>query len=425
MALARAAHCFSRRERLTSLLCGGEIRGRDGWHAGLEKYMSKRQPGIKKVSPGKYRIRVTQTCPRTGKRKEVDRIVSCETLGQATECRIEFLHELAKNDEGPILRPTVRDYATSWLERRKGRLKPATVIRHAEHLDRALPWIGDIYMDSLLPNHINECLLKLAEKYSGNTLKNLLLVLRTMTRDAQADLDLPRWPCARVKPPKPVNHYTDEEPNLLSAEELQRVLVELPKRWKALATIMAWTGLRFGEATALRWEDVDTDKGLIRVRRSQYRSIVSPATKTGKVRTVPLVPELAATLLEHRHMMMKEQHPGLEAGWVFPSDTGGLMHTGQLRGPLKEAAKRAGVKHRITPHGLRRTFNNLVRQVEADAVVIRSITGHSTEQMREHYSHVGVEEKQRAQQRVIAMTRSNVGLKVGIPVNENDLSLKN
>jgi integrase len=173
---------------------------------------------------------------------------------------------------------------------------------------------------------------------------------------------------------------------------------------------MAWTGLRFGEASALRWEDIDEEKGAIRVRRSQYRRQVSPLTKTGKTRTVPLVPELAALLKEHRIELIKRQNPGLSEGWVFPSDAGGLMYTGQIRKPLRQAAKQVGIGRRITPHGLRRTFNNLVRQVEADAIVIRSITGHSTEQMREHYSHVGVEEKQRAQHRVVALTRKGGSL---------------
>jgi hypothetical protein len=43
-------------------------------------------------------------------------------------------------------------------------------------------------------------------------------------------------------------------------------------------------------------------------------------------------------------------------------------------------------------HGLRRTFNNLSRQV-AGEIVTRSITGHVTQAMTEHYSHVAGTEK--------------------------------
>jgi hypothetical protein len=47
-------------------------------------------------------------------------------------------------------------------------------------------------------------------------------------------------------------------------------------------------------------------------------------------------------------------------------------------------------------HGFRRTFNNLMRQVSEDKVVLRSMTGHATEEMTEHYSHVGLREKHAA-----------------------------
>jgi hypothetical protein len=54
--------------------------------------------------------------------------------------------------------------------------------------------------------------------------------------------------------------------------------------------------------------------------------------------------------------------------------------------------KRVGITGRFTVHGFRRTFNNLARQV-AGEIVTRSITGHVTQAMTEHYSHVGREEK--------------------------------
>lgn len=44
---------------------------------------------------------------------------------------------------------------------------------------------------------------------------------------------------------------------------------------------------------------------------------------------------------------------------------------------------------------MRRTFNNLARQAAGD-IVARSMTGHSTMEMTEHYSHVTLEEKNKA-----------------------------
>jgi integrase len=43
---------------------------------------------------------------------------------------------------------------------------------------------------------------------------------------------------------------------------------------------------------------------------------------------------------------------------------------------------------RFTPRGLRRTFNDLARTANVEALVTKSISGHQTDRMREHYSTV-------------------------------------
>ena len=158
-----------------------------------------------------------------------------------------------------------------------------------------------------------------------------------------------------------------------------------------LALTLGLTGLRFGEASALRWSDVREDDGLIRVGRSQWKGHVS-TTKTGVLRTVPLVPELATVLRAHREQLVAGQHPGLAEAWVFSDERGALLRKNYLRIPLARVVKRVGITRRFTVHGFRRTFNNIARQVAGD-IVTRSITGHVTPAMTEHYSHVGRAEK--------------------------------
>jgi hypothetical protein len=71
-----------------------------------------------------------------------------------------------------------------------------------------------------------------------------------------------------------------------------------------------------------------------------------------------------------------------------------MMHS-TLQKPLEAALAEAGIAKRFTIHGFRRTFNNLRRQATSGEVV-RSMTGHVTERMTEHYSHVGADEKRAA-----------------------------
>jgi integrase len=133
-------------------------------------------------------------------------------------------------------------------------------------------------------------------------------------------------------------------------------------------------------------------------------------TKTGNVRTVPLTAELAEVLRDLR----RNARGG--AGWVFANEDGGLLGPCALRFPLVRVLKRAGITKRVSVHGLRRTFNNLSRQV-AGNIVTRAITGHVTEEMTEHYSHVDRAEKLRAADQVVALA--------GIRAPANDVTAPN
>jgi integrase len=218
-------------------------------------------------------------------------------------------------------------------------------------------------------------------------------MLKMVLGDGCAEFNLPRSPAERVRA-FPVRHSPDDDPNLLSPEELGKVLAAFRSTEPTdypLALTLALTGLRFGEASALRWSDVREDEGLIRVVRGQWKGHVS-TTKTGVARSVPLVAELGVVLRDHRAVLVAQQHASLTEGWIFSDERGALLRKNYLRIPLARVLKRVGFTGRFTVHGFRRTFNNIARQVAGD-IVTRSITGHVTPAMTEHYSHVGRAEK--------------------------------
>jgi integrase len=159
--------------------------------------------------------------------------------------------------------------------------------------------------------------------------------------------------------------------------------------------VLAYTGMRWGEASGLRWEDLDLDAGKVKVRRSNWRGIESAPKTRGSKRVAPLPARVIALLGE----------PGPARALVFPVRHGareGAAHKGSpLLKVINRACTAAGVP-RITVHGLRRTFNNLARQV-TDRLVAMSIVGHTTDAMHEHYSSVSMTEKTAAQARVLAL----------------------
>ena len=50
---------------------------------------------------------------------------------------------------------------------------------------------------------------------------------------------------------------------------------------------------------------------------------------------------------------------------------------------------------------MRHTFNNLMHQAKVDHIVLRASTGHNSEGMTEHYSHVDLKEKKDASNKVV------------------------
>jgi hypothetical protein len=65
-----------------------------------------------------------------------------------------------------------------------------------------------------------------------------------------------------------------------------------------------------------------------------------------------------------------------------------------------------GLKKKFTPRGMRRTFNDLARVANVEALVTRSISGHLTEQMREHYSTVSPVERRESIGRVLRLVQA-------------------
>ena len=131
--------------------------------------------------------------------------------------------------------------------------------------------------------------------------------------------------------------------DFLVPEELQRIFAELRKSSSQLSLpfvqFLASTGLRRGEALALRWSDIDRASGYIQVRTS----------KSGRSRTIPLEKgaEDALALL-----------PAEKFEHVFATSAGIRQHRCSFLMPLKRAAKRAGIQKRIDIHTLRHSYGS-------------------------------------------------------------------
>lgn len=338
--------------------------------------------GLRQLSRTCWAVRVKRIDARTGRvrnRKATVVGTKADALRRRDELRDELASAAAKHE-----RMRLQAFAVPWLERR--RVKNSTRRKYKIGLAHILPALGELYLDAIAPSDVAAYLVRRLEVAAGNTVLNELRLLRVIAKDSVAEGLATRYWCERVRAPK-VARYNDENPNLLTPDQGELVLAHVPPRWLGLLTFMMTTGVRFGEASALRWEDID-DAGVVRIRRGNDRGAECTVKTDGSDRAVVVLPEVLELIGLRR-----------DRGLVFPTRRGTMHRGSPLRVVLERACAAAGVT-RVTTHGVRRTFNNEGRQV-ASREVLKATTGHATDEMVGHYSHVGADEK-RALARAVA-----------------------
>jgi integrase len=154
----------------------------------------------------------------------------------------------------------------------------------------------------------------------------------------------------------------------------------------ALFLTAAFTGLRLGELIALRWRDIDFAGSLVRVRASwSVGALTSP--KSGKVRSVPLAPEVAQALAK---LSQRELFAG-EDDLVFAGALGSYLDDSALRRRYKRALKCAGLRP-LRFHDLRHTFGTRMI-AKADIRRVQEWMGHADIQTTMRYLHYAPREE--------------------------------
>jgi integrase len=123
-------------------------------------------------------------------------------------------------------------------------------------------------------------------------------------------------------------------------------------RERCVLLLLAGSGLRVGEMTRIKADDIDFRKGYLHVQATN--------AKFKKPRTVVLLPQVAEIL--------QKQLAGRSKGWLFPSYREGHISSRQVQNILDGIASRAGLqevkrkdkagkdRHRVHPHMLRHSF---------------------------------------------------------------------
>lgn len=341
--------------------------------------------GIYRLPNGKYAV----SARRAGRLRS--RTVGSD-LALARTARESLIASLEAGLEPVSPRLRFGTVAGWWLARFEARVaagerRERTLEAHRYHLERhLLPVFGRRRMSSIAVDDVADLLDALRrQSCSAKTAANALATLHSIVRFARrygwiADDPVERLESSeRPRPPR-------RRQRVLGRAEIGRLLGACTPRDRLLIATSLYTGLRISELLGLIWDDLDLSAGVIHVRAQLSRARRGvPArrvpTKTpASVREVPLVPQLAQLLADHR----RQARFATSTDWVFATAKGtALGHRNVTQRALQRAARIARLENGTWPplrfHDLRHTFaSHLILDLGLDVAQVSRILGHAS-----------------------------------------------
>jgi integrase len=312
-----------------------------------------------------------------GRRVRVTRVRATARLARAAV--VEAAADLTPDGDGLLSpRTTYRDAVAVWLEHK------ATSGVGATTLDTYRKWatvtvdaMGDLRLIEISRGRLRAVFDGLAPRYTVASLRHLLIPVSGTLRlaaafDAIPDPTVARGVIERRAPRK--------SPTALDAAEAFALIATLradplaPTYVADIALVQVGTGLRIGEALALRWRDVDLEHRRLTVSGNLVVvtgvGVVRNGGKTAaSLRTLALPHFVAVRLRE-----LRQRQPDRP---VFANDDGEWLYPIRVFEALRAALDRAG-RPDVTSHIWRRTAASILDAAGLPLSKIADALGHSS-----------------------------------------------
>jgi len=339
--------------------------------------------------------------PETGKRRQ--QWVTVRGTKKEAERRLsELLNQL---DTGTFVKPrkiTVGEYLQQWLaDYAELHCSPKTIESYRQVISSHLvPELGNIKLVELEARHLQTMFAKKKESgLSARTVRYLYSLMSQVLRYAVRQGVLNRNVAQNTEPPKMEHRELDT----IRPEQINTFLEaarETPHY--ALFYLLLHTGLRRGEALALKWRNIDM--GMASLGVQAYLSVTlslskvagkiyvkEPKTSSGR-RRVALPPSLTLVLQQHR---LKQQEVFRLLGktltdedYVFCHHDGTPLDPSTVSHSFTHALRKAGLPP-MPLHGLRHSHATLLLQAGTHPRVVMERLGHSSIRVTlDTYSHV-------------------------------------
>lgn len=261
-------------------------------------------------------------------------------------------------------RMTLRAWSAEWLKLRGKPLPRSLQSALKVHI---LPALGDQRLGDLTPMQMQHWVNDLTAKgLAPTTVNENYRLLKQMLASA-VDYDvLPKSPCRRVQ--LPINDATAPTP--IHLPDVRRLEAAAPPRFRAMIHLSAWAGLRWQEAAALRWSNVDLVNGWVTVVEAIKSDRKVGTTKNRKTRVVHIAPATVEVLTAHRRDFGSHD-------LLFPNTRGGLLDYSAFRRLIWEPlVKACELDPAPTYHDLRHSYAAHMVEAGLDPRALSEAMGH-------------------------------------------------
>lgn len=280
---------------------------------------------------------------------------------------------------------TVSTFLDSWLEGTRSSVRPRTFVSYSQIVrDHLKPALGRISLARLQPQQVQQLYARLLSAgRAPKTVRNIHVTLHRALAQAQRWRLVPTNIADLVDPPRAPRR----EMRALTPEQARQVLdAARSDDLGALWTVALTTGLREGELLALRWPDVDLDRGSLRVVASLIRivgqepQLVEPKSRRSR-RQVELSAAAVKALRQHRN-----NAPSI--GFVFARPDGRPLSVTTTWKRWRALLERAKVPA-MPFHSTRHSAATLLLSRGVHPKIVSEMLGHSTVAITlDVYSHV-------------------------------------
>lgn len=263
----------------------------------------------------------------------------------------EILHQLDQGLTVDYSKLRVSEYLESWLRdvvairNRVRTVESYAVIVH-NHIN---PVLGSIRLSKLAAVDVQRLEAGLLSSgLTPNTVRHVHVCLSKALKDAVRSGVLHQNVCLAVQAPSPGRYEVD----VPDTQEIGRILTLAESTpYGPVFRLMAYTGIRRGEAVALKWENIDLERGVVSIVATAQRHkgkgiVLQPPKSAAGRRGIAIDNGTVDILRAHRgHQMLYQMALGVafkDHGLVFPGPMGGLLDPSVLTRNFKKVARKVG-----------------------------------------------------------------------------------